>query len=91
LQQEARADGGEIRNLRNVQPDVFRQHVAQPRHDFFRLPSLALEVHDVALHEHRAAIAELGEALGAECRIGVLLHRHIEPLGGGLQEVAVAR
>src|ERR1017187_4644732 len=51
LQQEARADGGEIGNLRNVQPDVLGQHVAEARHDLFRLPALPLEVHNVALHE----------------------------------------
>ena len=48
LQQEARADGREVRNLRNVQPDVLGQHVAQAGHDLFRLPALALEIHDVA-------------------------------------------
>ena len=90
LQQEARADGREVGNLRNVQPDVLGQHVAQPRHDLFRLPALPLEIHDVGLHEHRAAVAELRESLGAECRVGVLLHRHVEALRGGLQEVAVA-
>ena len=63
----------------------------RPGHDLFRLPSLALEIHDVALHEHRAAVAERREALGAEGRVGVLLHRHVEALRGGLQEVAVAR
>ena len=31
LQQEAPADGREVRNLRNVQPDVLGQHVAQAR------------------------------------------------------------
>ena len=31
LQQEARADGGKVGNLRNVQPDVLGQHVAQAR------------------------------------------------------------
>ena len=43
------------------------------------------------LHEHRAAVAEAGEALGGEGDVGVLLHRHVEALRGGLQEVAVAR
>ncbi len=84
-------DGREVRDLRDVQPDVLRQHVAQAGHDLFRLPALALEIHDVGLHEHRAAVAERGEALGAERDVGVLLHRDVEALRGGLQEVAVAR
>ena len=86
-----RADGGEIRNLRNVQPDVLGQHVAEAGHDLFGLPALALEVHDVALHEDGAAIAKAGEALGAEGDVGVLFHLDVEALRGGLQEVAVAR
>ena len=52
----------DVRNLRNVQPDVLRQHVAQAGHDLFRLPSLALEIDDVGLHEYRAAIAELRDS-----------------------------
>ncbi len=79
LQQEARADGGEVRDLRNVQPDVLRQHVAQAGHDLFRLPALALEVDDVGLHEHRAAVAEDWEALGGEGDVGILLHRTLKP------------
>ena len=62
----------------------------EPGHDLFGLPSLALEVYDVGLHEHRAAVAELGKPLRAEGRVGILLHRHVESLRGGLQEVAVA-
>ena len=58
LQQERVPIAEQVRDLRNVQPDVLRQHVAQAGHDLFRLPSLALEVHDVRLHEHRAAVAE---------------------------------
>src|ERR1019366_1358213 len=91
LQQEARADGGEIGNLRNVQPDVLGQHVAEARHDLFGLPALPLEVHNVALHEHGAAVAKTGEAFGAESDIGILFHLDVEALRGGLQEVAVAR
>src|ERR1035437_5030014 len=91
LQQEARADGGEVGNLRNIQPDVLGQDVAEARHDLFRLPALPLEVHNVALHEHGAAVAKTGEALGAESDIGILFHLDVEALRGGLQEVAVAR
>ena len=48
LQQEAAADRGEVGNLRDVQPDVLGQHVAQAGHDLFGLPALALEVDDIA-------------------------------------------
>jgi hypothetical protein len=77
-------------DLRHVQPDVLRQHVAQPGHDFLGLPALPLKVDDVGLHEHRATVAELRESLGAESHVGELLHRVAEPLRRGLQEVAVA-
>src|SRR5690242_4067473 len=90
LEQEALADRREVRNLRHVQPDILRQHVAQAGHDFFRLPTLALKVHDIALHEHGAAVAEAGKSVGAERHVGVLFHRHVEALRGGLQEVPVA-
>src|SRR5215471_7395334 len=91
LQQEAAADGAEVGYLRHVQPDILGQHVAQAGHDLFGLPALALEVDDVALHEHGAAVSEAGEAIGAERDVGVLLDGDVEALRGGLQEVAVAR
>src|SRR5258708_4370931 len=72
LEQEAGADGGEVGDLRDVQPDVLGQHVAQAGHDLFRLPALALEIDDIALHEHGAAVAEAGEAAGGKRRIRVL-------------------
>ncbi len=90
LEQEPRPDGRQVRNLRNVEPDILRQHVAQARHDLFGLPALALEIDDVRLHEHRAAVAERREALRAEGHVGELLHRIAEPLRCRLQEVAVA-
>ncbi len=43
-----------------------------------RLPALALEVDDVRLHEHRAAVAELRERLGAEGDVGELLDLEAE-------------
>ena len=66
LQQETPADGREVRNLRNVEPDILGQHVAETGHDLFRLPALTLEVHNVALHEYRAAVAEAREAVAGE-------------------------
>ncbi len=90
LEEEAAADGGEIGDLRDVEPNVLGQHVAETSHDLFGLPALTLEVNDVGLHEDRTAVAELREALCAEGPIGVIFNRNIKALGGGLQEVAVA-
>src|SRR5208283_128234 len=90
LQQETAADGGEVGNLRNVQPDILGQHVAQAGHDLFRLPSLALEIDNVGLHEYGATVTERRESLGAEGRVRIVLDRHVETLRGGLQEVAIA-
>ena len=73
LQQEARADGREVGDLRSIQRDVPGSTFAQARHDLFRLPSLAVEVRDVAVHEHRTSVAERGEALRGESGIGICL------------------
>src|SRR5262249_45169860 len=91
LQNEVRAERRDVRNLRDVEPDVFRQHGGEARHDLFRLPSLALEIDDVRLHEDRAAVAEGRHRLRAESDVGVIFDLHPEAFGGGLQEVAVAR
>ena len=90
LENELAADGRQVGNLRDVEPDVLRQHVAQAGHDLFRLPALALEVDDVGLHEHGAAVAELRVALGVEGDVGELFDLEAEALAGALQEIAVA-
>src|SRR5262245_45506018 len=91
LQNEVRSERRDVRNLRDVEPDVFRQHGGEARHDLFRLPALSLEVDDVRLHEYRAAVAEGRHRMRAEGDIGVIFDLHPEAFGGGLQEVAVAR
>ena len=63
LQNEARTERGEVRNAGDVEEDILRQHIGQPGKNFFGAPALALEVHDVGLHEHRAAVAEDGHGL----------------------------
>ena len=73
LQDEARAERREIRNAGDVEENILRQHGSKSGENFFRPPALALEVHDVRLHEHRAAIAEYRHGLRGEGQIGVLL------------------
>ena len=91
LQHEARAQRREIGNAGNVQENVLRQHRRQAGENLFRPPALTLEVHDVGLHEHRAAVAEHRHGLRRECQIGVLLDAQAESFRGGLQEVSIAR
>src|SRR5262245_33370415 len=65
-QNEVRSGRGDVRNLRDLEPDVFRQHGGEARHNLFRLPALSLEVDDVRLHEDRAAVTEGRHRLRAE-------------------------
>ena len=91
LEDESVAERGQVRNLRDVQPDIFRQDVGEAGENFFRLPALALEIDDVGLHEDGAAVAEHGHGLGAEGQVGELGDVEAEAHGRRLQEVAVAR
>ncbi len=91
LQDERLAELGQVGNLRDVEPDVLGQDVAQPGHDLARRPALPLEIDDVRLHEHRAAVAEARHRLGAEGDVRELLNLETKGLCRALQEVAVAR
>ena len=51
---------------------------------------MTLEVHNVGLHEHGAAVAEHRHGLGRERKIGVLIDAESEAFGRGLQEISVA-
>src|SRR5215472_4301480 len=90
LQNEARAQLGQVRNSRNIQKDVLRQDCRQSGENLFAAPALALEVHDVGLHEHRAAISEDRHGAGGKCYVGILLDLVAERLGGALQEVSIS-
>jgi hypothetical protein len=54
----------EVGNAGHVQKHVLGQNRCQASEDFFRAPALALEVHDVGLHEHSASVAEYGHGIG---------------------------
>ena len=90
LQDEARPQLGEVRNSGDVEEDVFRQNVCQSGEDLFAAPSLPLEVYDVGLHEHRAAVAEDRHGVRGKSDVSVVLYFVAERLGGTLQEVAVS-
>ena len=90
LQDEARSQLREIRNSGDIEENVLGQNIRQSGEDLFAAPTLPLEVHDVGLHEHRAAVAEDRHGVGRESDIGVVLHFVTERLGGALQEVAVS-
>src|SRR6185369_2486350 len=49
-----------------------------------------LEIDDVGLHEHRAAVAEHGHGRSREGQVGIFFHFQAEAFGGRLQEIAVA-
>ena len=78
-------------NAGDVEKDVLRQHSSEAGENLLRPPALTLEIHDVRLHEDRAAVAENGHGLGGEGEIGEFFHLHAEAFGGRLQEVSVAR
>src|ERR1700722_554731 len=74
LQHKARAQRSEIGNAGYVQEHVLGKHRCQTCKNFFSPPALALEIHDVGLHEHRAAVAEDGHGLGCKSQIGILFN-----------------
>src|SRR5208283_1746418 len=90
LQDEARAQGREIRDAGDVQENILRQHRCEPGENLLGPPALPLEVHNVRLHEHRAAIAENRHGLRRERQISVLSYVQPESLRGGLQKISIA-
>src|SRR5262249_32079331 len=90
LKHKTASELGQVGNAGNVQKNILGQYRGQPRQDLFGLPALALEVYDVRLHEHGAAVAENGHGLRGEGDVGVLVHANPQRLRGGLQEIAVA-
>ena len=91
LQNEARAQSREIRNAGHVEEYVLGKHCGQTGKNFFRAPALALEIHDVRLHEDGTAVAEDRHRLRRESQVGVLFDAQAKTFGCGLQEISVAR
>ena len=79
LQNEPCSQGRQAWHLGDIQENIPRQHRRQAGQDFFRPPALALEVNDVGLQEHRAAVAEHRHGGGGESHIRIVLDRNAEP------------
>src|SRR5271169_570207 len=91
LQDVLLSDLLQIVHAAGVDPDVERQDCAQSGENFFRLPSLALLVDDVALQEDAAPHRQLWHCLGLKGAVRHVAHRDVEALSYALQERAVAR
>src|SRR5262249_19585935 len=90
LQHKTRTQRRKVGYAGDVQENILGQHRGQAGQNLLGLPALALEVHDVGLHENRAAIAEDRHSLRGECQISELVYAEAETFGGGLQEVSIA-
>ena len=91
LQDEAFSQFCQIGNAGDVEEDVLGQHRRESRKNLFCRPALALEVDNVRLHEHGAAVTKDRHLVRRKSDIGVFLDFYAERLGGRLQEVSVAR
>ena len=90
LQHKARAQRRKIGNAGDVQEDILGKYRGEAGENFFGLPPLPLEIDDIRLHEHSAAIAKNGHGLRGEGQIGELIDIEPETFRGGLQEVPVS-
>src|SRR5262249_10643154 len=91
LQNKARAKCSQVGNTGYVKKDILRQHRRQARKNFFRLPTLPLEIDDIRLHKNRAAVAKNRHGLRRKRQIGKLIYIQAKSFGGGLQEISIAR
>ena len=89
LQNKARSQSREVRNARDIEEYVLRQNCSQPGKNFFRPPSLSLEVDDVGLHEHRTAVSKHRHGLRGKGKISVLVNVYPEPFRRRLQKISV--
>src|SRR5215472_13118929 len=90
LKHKAISELGQVGNAGDIQKDILGQYRGQARQDLFGLPALALEVYDVRLHEHGAAVAEHLHGLRGKGDVGVIINGNAQRFRGGLQEIAVA-
>jgi len=52
----------------HIKEDIFRKDCGEARKYFFRAPALALEIHNVGLHEHCTTVAEHSIAFAENAR-----------------------
>src|SRR2546425_25670 len=91
LQHKTRAQRCQVGNTGDIEEHILRQHRSKAGENFLRLPALALEVHNIGLHENGAAVAEYRHGLRGKGQIRVLIYVQPEAFSGGLQEVSVSR
>ena len=86
LHDDLLAERVQVADADNLRKDVVDDGAADTRDDVFGLLAVALFRDDGTVHEHGAARAELGWALGVECHVGNLFHRDAEAAGVGFDE-----
>ncbi len=91
LQHEGRTQPRKVRYLGDVEPDVLGQHGRESRQDLRRSPPAPLEIDDVRLEEHGAAVTEVRHRVRGERHISIVVHLHAKRPRGALQEIAVPR
>src|ERR1700751_5132924 len=73
LQNETCTKRRKIGNAGDIKKDIFGEHCGKPGENSLRLPTLALKIHNVGLHENGAAITKNGHGLRGESQIRVLI------------------
>ncbi len=91
LQNKARTQRSQVGDTGDVEKNVLWQHIGESGENLFRPPALALEIHNVRLHEDGAAIAKGGHRFGREGDIRKFFDLLAEAFRGRLQEVSVPR
>src|SRR3974377_1746332 len=74
LKHETRPERCEIGNASYIEENVLWQYRRKSRKNLFATPPLPLEVNNIGLHEHSAAVAEDRHGLCRKCQIRVLIH-----------------
>src|ERR1700746_3074033 len=89
LQNETCAQRRKVGNASDVQEHVLWEHRSEAGKNFLRLPPLALEIHNIGLHEDGAAIAKYRHRLRGKGQVRVLIYVEAEAFRGRLQEVSI--
>src|SRR5215467_16025719 len=74
LKNKTASQFSQVGNASHIQKNVLRQDSCQAGQDLFGFPALALEVHDIGLHEYSAAVTKHGHGLRGESNIRVIVH-----------------
>src|SRR5947207_14322368 len=74
LQDETGSQCSEIGNAGNIKEHILWQHCRETGQNFLCLPTLALKVDDVRLHEYGTAVAEDGHGFRGNGKISIRVH-----------------